>query len=591
MKTLALDFLNKNIRNLIKNLVMKDCVSIFGRSVKKCIIDGGFLAILISLIPLFSIKSYAIKKSSLSDHQVTNNFQDEKFAVPGEYIVKLKTQSSLFFMDQDFTQRRLGSFLKSRLPSAQSIVVKRASFESQKSVINELSKDPMVEYVEPNILYHSLIAPNDPSYNQQWGLNNIISGKNAVDIEIEKAWNLQTGSSEVIVAIVDSGIQYHHPDLENNIWKNEKEANGKPGVDDDGNGYVDDIYGINPVRDGELSVPLDNNGHGTHCSGTIGSSGNNGIGITGVNWNVKLMGLKFLKSDGVGTLEAAVEAIDYAVKMGAKVINNSWGSYETSVALNEAIDRANKAGVVFVVAAGNDGTNNDEKPMYPASYPAPNVISVAAVGHNGDIANFSNWGPKTVHLGAPGVGVFGFWLGNSTRAPSGTSTAAPFVSGVAALIYAQNPGISNLEVKERILKSVKTLPSLRGRTITSGLLNAFYSVSNQAPPLNPDDPENWNSIPLSIDTDHPYLPNTQKRFEVHIPGANEISIYFSNLDTEFQMDEVKIKDKTGKIAHNLSGARGAFYSHFVKGDTAFIEFKSDHLKEGYGFSVTKAYYR
>jgi len=513
----------------------------------------------------------------------------EAEAVPGEYLVKLKPNFSTFNFNAKALSSHLGAYIKSTLPAANVLVVQRASIETQKSAIKELSSNPLVEYVEPNIIYHTLKTPNDPNFSQQWGLKNT-GIKNGVDIDIDKAWDIETGSGEVIVAIIDSGIDYNNPDLKDNLWTNDLELHGKSGFDDDNNGYIDDIYGVNPTGEGVASNPYDDNGHGTHCAGTIGATGDNGQGISGINWKVKIMGLKFLKSNGEGTLEAAVKAIDYAINKGAKVLSNSWGAYTSSQALQEAIERANKAGAIFVAAAGNDGTNNDEKPMFPASHNIPNVVSVAAINTNGNYAGFSNWGVKTVHIGAPGVGVFGFWKGGETKSPSGTSMAAPFVSGVAALVLSHEPQLKNSELKERLIKTSKPIASMRGRSISGGMINAYYALSNQLAPPDANDPENWQSMPVSIQSAHPYLPKTKQTFEVKIPGATEIALYFTRFETEQQNDQVRLIDKTGKIAHNISGSRGSFYSRIIKGESVKIEFESDIESEGFGFEITKAAY-
>lgn len=510
-------------------------------------------------------------------------------AVPGEYIVKLKPfMMRTMNLNEAQLAHHLGANIKSTIPSANLLVVTRASVETQKSAIEVLSSNPLVEYVEPNLIYRAIRTPDDLDFSKQWGLKNP-QIKNGVDIDAEHAWDIETGSDQIIVAIIDSGIDYNNENIKNNVWINKAEASGKPGVDDDNNGYVDDIYGINAV--GGSVNPLDDNGHGSHCAGTIGGTGNDGKGITGVNWKVKMMGLKFLAADGAGTLEAAVKAIDYAIKMGAKVMSNSWGSYTSSQALQEAILRSHKAGVIFIAAAGNDGTNNDEKPMFPASHDFPNVISVAANDNNGSFAGFSNWGKKSVHIGAPGVGIYGIWKGGETKSPSGTSMAAPFVSGVAALVLAHEPNITNIEIKERLLRTARPLASFRGQVTSGGMINAFNALKNFQPPPDANDPANWQSIPLAISSAHPYLPKTKETYEVKIPGAKEISLYFSRFDTEQQNDQVKLTDKNGKIAHLMSGTRNERYSRIVTGDYVKIEFYSDIETQGYGWDLVKAAYR
>ena len=517
-------------------------------------------------------------------------FQEAE-AVPGEYIVKLKPMMSTMSLGAVTLGQRLGATVKSTIPSANLVVVVRASVETQKSALTVMSNNPLVEYVEPNYIYRAVKTPNDTDFSKQWGLKNSIAKVNKIDIDAEKAWDIETGSDQVIVAIIDSGIDYNNLDLKDNIWKNETELKGKPGVDDDGNGYVDDIYGINPIGGGVN--PMDDNGHGSHCAGTIGGTGNDGRGIVGVNWKVKLMGLKFLAADGAGTLEAAVRAIDYAVKMGAKVMSNSWGAYTSSQALQEAIERSHKAGVLFVAAAGNSGTNNNIKPLYPASHDIPNIISVAAIETTGSVAGFSNWGSKTVHLAAPGVAIHGIWKNGEYKSASGTSMAAPFVSGVAALVLAHQPQLTHIELKERLLRTARPLASIRNLASTGAVVNAYNALQNIQPPPDENDPANWtNSIPLDIKSAHPYLPRTKETYEVRVPGAKEISLLFARFETEFQNDQVRLLDKTGKLLATLSGVRAdERYSRIIIGDYVKIEFSSDVETEGYGFEIIKAAYR
>ena len=216
-------------------------------------------------------------------------------------------------------------------------------------------------------------------------------------------------SANVLVGVIDTGVDYNHPDLAANIWTNPGEIAGN-GIDDDGNGYIDDVHGYDFVNnDGD---PMDDNGHGTHFSGTIGGVGNNGIGVAGVNWNVKIMALKFLDSGGSGSTANAVAGVQYATMMGVDVTSNSWGGGGFSQALYDAIDAAGAANIAFVAAAGNNGANNDTSPAYPAAYDLPNIISVAATDDNDELASFSNYGAASVDLGAPGVDILSTLPGN-----------------------------------------------------------------------------------------------------------------------------------------------------------------------------------
>jgi thermitase len=298
--------------------------------------------------------------------------------------------------------------------------------------------------------------PNDPMFNEQWALNN--SGQNGgkanADVRAIEAWKKIQGSKEVVVAVLDS---------------------------DDELGTFNDLNGFNAADN--LSDPMDDNGHGTHCAGIIGAEGNNDEGIAGINWKVEIMPLKFMGRGGFGTTKDAIEAINYAIDrkqngVNVRVINASWGSTMRSKALEDAIRAAGEAGILFVAAAGNDGTSNDRSPHYPSNYDLPNVISVAALDRNDNLASFSNFGAKTVHVAAPGKDILSTWLGDNYREASGTSMATPYVAGVAALILSSEPKLSVEKLRERVLKSVDKLDSLNGKVESGGRINAAKALGN-----------------------------------------------------------------------------------------------------------------
>ncbi|HEX9506410.1 MAG TPA: S8 family serine peptidase, partial [Acidimicrobiia bacterium] len=331
-----------------------------------------------------------------------------------------------------------------------------------------------------------------PYFPYLWGLRNTgqTGGTPGADIHALQAWNTQTGSSSVVVAVIDTGVAYTHPDLAANMWVNTGEIPGN-GIDDDGNGYVDDVYGYDFVNhDGN---PFDDHGHGTHVAGTIAGVGNNGIGVVGVNWHARIMALKFLGASGSGSTSDAVSAVLYAANMHAKVMNNSWGGGGFSQALMDAITTANSAGSLFVAAAGNFSDDNDVFPNYPSNYDVPNVVAVAATDHNDALATFSNYGHTTVDLGAPGVNILstvptsggGLSDPSGYRYLSGTSMATPHVSGAAALLFAQFPGITHLQVKDRLLNGVDHVPSLAGITVTGGRLNVLNALETDTVPPAP----------------------------------------------------------------------------------------------------------
>jgi len=394
--------------------------------------------------------------------------------VPGEVLVKFKTSASA-----GDKARLSGALRASQMRSFRSHAVqwRLGPNVDVLQAVSALKHDPAVLYAEPNYILHADLTPNDPRYSELWGMNNTgqTGGTADADIDADTAWNVSTGSSNVLVAVIDTGIDYNHPDLAANIWTNPGEIPGN-GIDDDGNGFVDDIHGWDFVNnDGD---PFDDYGHGTHCSGTIGGVGNNGIGVTGVNWNVKIMGVKFLNSSGSGTTANAVLAVEYATMMHVNLTSNSWGGGSFSQALYDAIAEAGAANIAFVAAAGNNGANSDTSPAYPAAYDLPNIISVAATDSSDHLASFSNYGAVSVDLAAPGVDILSTLPGNQYGLNSGTSMATPHVSGAYALALSVSaPGIPVAQVKNILLNSVDHIPAMAGKCVSNGRLNIFFAIA------------------------------------------------------------------------------------------------------------------
>jgi len=355
---------------------------------------------------------------------------------------------------------------------------------------------PFVEYAEPNWIQRpNQTIPNDQYFGLQWGCNNTgqtilsVPGVPDADIDAVEAWDITTGNASFVVADIDTGTDWDHPDLAANIWSNPGEVVN--GIDDDGNGYVDDVRGWDFYSND--SNPDDSEGHGSHTAGTIGAVGNNGIGVAGVNWHCKIVPLRFLGPQG-GFTSDAILAVEYCTTKGIKVSNNSWGGGGFSTALYNAINAAKSVGHVFVAAAGNDGLNTDAIPHYPSSYDLDNIISVAAIDNRDNLANESTWGSNyganSVDLGAPGVNIASTWANAGYVWNSGTSMATPHVTGVVALVYAQNPGWSYGQVVDRILSTVRPTAAMNGVCTTGGVLNALAAVSgggggDTTPPANP----------------------------------------------------------------------------------------------------------
>lgn len=391
-----------------------------------------------------------------------------------EYIVKLKPNKNAALSLKSFKSNKpldlsFGNFYKVS--------------SDNKSQVELLASHPDVEYVEPNYKYTKFDVPTDADFSQQWGLLN--DGKNSgswwsrgkagVDISALEAWKISKGSVDVKIAVIDTGVDYNHEDLKNNIMINEAEKNGEPGVDDDGNGYVDDIYGYDFANDD--ADPMDGHGHGTHSAGVIGAE-HNSIGIAGVNANVQILPIKFLTDNGGGTLEGALKSIDYATSRGVHIMSNSWGGGGRSQALFEAISRAEQAGISFIAAAGNSSSDNDARATYPANYKVDNVISVGALDGKGKKASFSNYGKKTVHVFAPGVKIYSTVHNNGYKKMSGTSMACPHVAGVAGLLLASEPNLSYQDIKDRLMSTSIVEESIDSYSM-SGYVDAHMALTNQ----------------------------------------------------------------------------------------------------------------
>lgn len=367
--------------------------------------------------------------------------------------------------------------------------------EGVEEIVKDYASLPEVEYAEPNfeIKVDPLAAdsinsrfvssdtwsgPNDPLLSEQWGLVNTgqREGKAGADVSAGYAWEKSHGSRKVVVAVLDSGVDYTHEDLAANIWH--RPADMEMYFDKE-LGFVDDFNGFSAVD--RSRDPMDENGHGTHCAGIIGAEGDNAKGVVGVNWEVEIMPLKFMGRGGFGTTKDAVEAINYVIErkkagVNVRVISASWGSRQKSKALEDVIRKAGDNDILFVAAAGNDGMDADKTPHYPSNYKLPNVIAVAALDRKDQLAGFSNYGATSVHIAAPGREILSTWLDGAYEEHSGTSMATPFVAGVAGLVLSVEPKLSVKELRERLLSTVDKTDALKGKVSTGGRLNAARAV-------------------------------------------------------------------------------------------------------------------
>lgn len=432
---------------------------------------------------------------------------EELAYAPGEVIVKYKQgiRRNKVFMEQLYNEVGVQKVRKYKLGIGAIEHYILANGVAVEKAIEKLKKTVAVEYAQPNYILRLLrrdglpgyddcepiveflgctpvgefmegrpgIAPkptpidppvSDPEEEKVWGLKAIAA---------RDAWQVTSGSQAMVVAVIDTGIDYNHEDISFNMWRNPNASEAS-----------DDVVGWDFVHDDNL--PFDDHMHGTHVAGTIGAVGGNGRGIIGVSPRVSLMAVKFLSSRGSGSTLDAIRSIDYAVERGARILNNSWGGGADSNnnALRESIARAEAQGVLFVVAAGNDGTDNDRRPTYPASFRAANLIAVAATDSNDRIASFgggygSNYGKTSVHLGAPGKNVYSSTPGNRYMNASGTSMATPMVAGAAALLWSVNPNMTFLDVKNRLMETVDPLETLQGKTITGGRINIARAIARE----------------------------------------------------------------------------------------------------------------
>ncbi|MCK8044934.1 S8 family serine peptidase [Shewanella sp. 1CM18E] len=364
--------------------------------------------------------------------------------------------------------------------------------------IKIISRHPAVKYAEPNYVIKAIGTPDDPDFVSLWGLNNTgqDGGTADADIDAVEAWDITTGDSSVVIGVIDTGVDYNHPDLQANMWTNPNEIPGN-GIDDDANGVIDDIHGFN--ANNNSGDPMDDNGHGTHVAGTIGASGNNGVGVVGVNWDVSIVGCQFLNASGSGSTEGAIACIDYMTDLKVnhgvdiKATNNSWGGGGFSQALKDAIESGGDAGILFVAAAGNGAYDNDASASYPASYDSDAVMAIASTDRNDAMSGFSQWGLTSVDMGAPGSAILSTTPGNTYSTFSGTSMATPHVAGAAALVWSINPDLSPTEMKQLLMDSGDVNADLTGKTVAGSRLN----VANALDLADPDPGYRFTVTPAS----------------------------------------------------------------------------------------------
>ncbi|OFZ04196.1 MAG: hypothetical protein A2070_01705 [Bdellovibrionales bacterium GWC1_52_8] len=469
------------------------------------------------------------------------------------------------------------------------------------AAIRALRLDPSVAAAEPNIIFHTFEdqtpgqTPNDPDFGKLWGMKNTGQpdatgqvGRAGADINVLPLWNQGfTGNRKVLVGVIDTGVDWTHPDLIENIYTNPGEAGelSANGIDDDGNGLIDDVHGWDFESKSKNSN--DDNGHGSHVAGTIGASGNNGVGVAGVNWQVSILPIKFLDAQGSGSLQGAIDAIEYAKKMKVSIINASWGGNQFSQLLSDSVKSTGDAGIIFVAAAGNDSSDNDTAGSYPAGFGHPNIIAVAATDNQDNIAKFSNFGRKTVHVAAPGVKILSTTKNGAYAVLSGTSMASPHVAGVAALLLSLRPEWDYATLKERLIRTSDPMPSLSRKVLSKGRVNVMNALNDVVPPSNEPDESLWRDVANVIESDHPYLERQNQTFAISVPGAKFIRVHFERIDMEKGFDSVRLETSTGVVVEKLTGKFSDYMTDYVIGDSAVIRLTSDLSVQGYGFKVDR----
>ena len=542
--------------------------------------------------------------------------------VPGEILIKLKSGAEKNFLGTQFI-KSLGvkNQREIKLKYDKISVITIEQNKSMDSVLKSLNSNPNVEYAEPNYIYSidpiikeknsvtkkllkypftdfTAATPDDPSFGKLWGLRNTGSnepqgsaGVEGADVNALKAWDITKGSKAVKIAVIDTGVDYTHPDLKANIWTNSAELTGKPGVDDDNNGFVDDVYGYDFANND--ANPMDGNGHGTHCSGTIGAVHDNKIGVAGVMSDVSIMAIKFLDDSGSGSLEAAIKAIDYATSMDVDLMSNSWGGGGRSQALFDAIKRASDKGILFTAAAGNSSANNDASPSYPASYDTPNMVAVAATTAQNGLASFSSYGRNSVHIAAPGHNILSTVNGGGYDIYSGTSMATPHVSGVLGLLLAKEGRLPHDVLRERLTLTGVPVAALRGKTQTASRIDAYNLLTDTRPNRNGPAAGAWvtKSLSSALESDHLYLDNLNVTKTLTVPGAKFIRVKVARYDLENGYDYVRIADSSGATVEKVSGVGANYTSDYVEGDTVTINFVSDRSVTKWGYLIQEIEYQ
>lgn len=438
---------------------------------------------------------------------------------PDRILVRMKTGARKSALSLVQGQRLLRYYPETELqvielPKGVAVLDALARYRASGSVL----------FAEPDYIIQGAELPNDPAFvnGAQWGMHNVgqNGGLTDADIDAPEAWAITRNASNIVVAVIDTGVRFTHEELAQNMWRNPREIPDNR-RDDDGNGIIDDVHGLNAIDNS--GVPNDEHGHGTHVAGTIGARGNNGKGGAGIAWSVQIMACKFLDGSNRGSIADAIECINYARVNGAHIINASWTAAKHSSALQFTINTTKNRGILFVTAAGNESANIDLNAVYPASYDLDNIVVVTGLSRNDALdLSYANFGALSVDIGAPGTSIFSCWNSSdsSYRHLSGTSMAVPFVSGTLALMKNRYPTETHRQLIARLLASTDPVPSLSGKTVSGGRVNVRKALgitepdvvvpTAPAPIAPPASPQSPSSIYLTV------KPNAIT--EVHVSG-------------------------------------------------------------------------
>ncbi len=503
---------------------------------------------------------------------------------PGEFVVRvrpeaLKSSSNPFQDVSERLSRMIGmkdSVRFSRFNTSDDFATFKVSGAPSRETLEALRQDPAVLYAEPNYIFKALGRgeqnPNDSQFGALWGLKNVGQadaagqvGKAGADIRVVPVWNEGiTGDKRIRVAVIDTGVDYNHPDLKAN---------------------VDAASGYNFA--GNNADARDDHNHGTHCAGTIGGIGNNGVGVTGVNWNVTIIPIKFLDANGSGSLAGAVQSIQHATKLGVDIMSNSWGGGPFTQSLYDAIMESRNKGILFVAAAGNDSNDNDGRATYPAGYQIDNVLSVAATDNQDKIASFSNYGRRTVHVAAPGVKILSTLKNGGYGAMSGTSMATPHVAGIAALMRSANPSLTYAQIKDLLIRSSDKVRALSRKSVSGGRVNVYNALHGIFPVDDAPAENSWKDVSMSIESTHPYENGQVKTYPIKVPGARFIRVVIDQLDTEAGYDLVETVAADGTVVDSVSGTRNGHVTDYFSGSEGRIVLKTDGSVNKWGFKISR----